>query len=113
MVRAVHSRQFGSLSLVCISLVGLAGSPSSVSAHLSMLSIGAARDNGQPSPSVPTLLTIPTFNDGGKGFAKFIVADPLARTAAAWRENLDMADKAGVAPAPSAGYTVSSAIIVE
>ncbi len=46
------------------------------------------------------------------GLETLIVADPSARTSPAWRVNSDLADKAGVIPAPAAGYTVTNRVIV-
>ncbi len=47
------------------------------------------------------------------GLETLIVAEPSARVSPAWRLNLDLADKAGLVPEPTGGYTVSSRVIVE
>jgi len=44
---------------------------------------------------------------------RFVIADPGAASSAAWRVNADRADAIGGAPAPTAGYTVRSRVIVE
>ena len=46
------------------------------------------------------------------GLETMIVADPAARVSPAWRVNSDLADKAGRVPEPTAGYTVTSRVIV-
>jgi len=44
--------------------------------------------------------------------AVFFVATPDAEISAAWRDNSDRADKAGVVPPPTSGYVVTNRVIV-
>lgn len=47
-----------------------------------------------------------------RGAVTFRVATPDATASAASRENADLADKAGVVPAPTPGYTLSNRVVV-
>lgn len=100
-----HLPAQGRISL--LAMVGLAAS-------LFPYAVASGRaDEARPGPAAPTLLVIPTFHNNGQGLTSFIVGDPSAKSAAAWRSNQDLADKAGVVPPPSPGYIVWSTIIVE
>jgi len=66
----------------------------------------AAKNLDTPNMQEATVLTV-------RGGEQFLVADLTAPTSAAMRINTDLADKQGNIPAPTAGYELTSRIVVQ
>ncbi|MGE3107431.1 MAG: S8 family serine peptidase [Phycisphaerales bacterium] len=82
-----------------------------VGVAVSMSAAARGADNGG-APN-PISMAVPTFLNDGWGNTEFIIQTPGARTSAASRVNIDLADEAGNVPAPTPGYTITSTIVVE
>jgi subtilisin-like proprotein convertase family protein len=74
----------------------------------------ARPDQGAPQANPPaTLVQIPTFQQQGLGVESFRVSSLNAKRVVAWRDNADRAGKGNIATAPTPGYELTSAVVIE